>query len=249
MCGFLGTLSEFSHSSFLAALDLISHRGPDQTGYLSFDYSRRTLRLGFKRLSIQDLTPNGNQPMVSNNKRFVLLFNGEIYNFHELRSQLKSLGYTFNSRCDTEVLLNAWCEWGVDCLPKLDGMFAFCVFDSVDNTLTLVRDSFGIKPLYYFNSPSLLGFSSEINPLLSSLNIPRQINTDTSLTYLCDGSFDRSPDTFFKGIKRLMPGSLIQFSLTSLQVLTHRPWYTPSTFESASLSYSDSCDHFRHLFH
>lgn len=248
MCGFLGSFSQFDEDTFLSALDLISHRGPDQTGSLSFDFSLGTLRLGFKRLSIQDLSPNGNQPMVSHDKRFVLVFNGEIFNFHELRSQLLSLGYHFNSRCDTEVLLNAWSEWGIACLPKLDGMFAFCIFDSLTNTLTLVRDPFGIKPLYYFSSSTELCFSSEICAILSALKLPRTINYDTSFTYLFEGTYDRSQDTFFKNIKRLMPGYFIQFSLSTLQVVNHRPWYTPSILNPVSLSYSQSCEQFRELF-
>ena len=248
MCGFLGTFSNHDESLLYSSLELISHRGPDQTGSVEYPFPHGTLRFGFKRLSIQDLTSNGNQPFLSIDNRFALIFNGEIYNFHELRSQLQTLGYQFSSKCDTEVLLYSWSEWGLDCLTKLDGMFAFAVFDRITNMLTLARDPFGIKPLYYFNSSSELAFSSEINPILNSLALPRKLDFDVSLTYLFEGIYDRSQHTFYKNIKRLMPGYFIQFSLDTLKVVNHRPWYNPSLIPSSTFSYSQACEQFRHLF-
>src|SRR5690606_23971246 len=129
------------------ALRCLRHRGPNDHGVETWACQTATVALGQTRLSVIDLTSGGHQPMVSDKGDHVLVFNGEIYNYRELRADLKMLGHTFRTQSDTEVLLAAWQEWGEDCLPKLDGMFAFGIHDRRRDKLFLARDPFGIKPL------------------------------------------------------------------------------------------------------
>src|SRR6185436_14475707 len=125
--------------------DAIAHRGPDGEGF----YSDRFVALGHRRLAIIDLSPAGHQPMVSSDEQLALSYNGEVYNFQELRAELEQLGHQFRSRTDSEVVLNAWRQWGPACVTRFNGMFAFALWDKREQALYLVRDRFGIKPIYY----------------------------------------------------------------------------------------------------
>jgi asparagine synthase (glutamine-hydrolysing) len=175
MCGIAGKVSSnFKHGEMNESLSRMEHRGPDDSGSLEISANNWSLSLGQTRLSIIDLSQGGHQPFTSIDQDLILVFNGEIYNFKEIRSYLVSAGYRFKSESDTEVLLNAWIHWGVDCLPKIKGMFAFTVYDKKKNLLTIVRDAFGIKPLFYYESFENFAFASEINALKSL--IPNQIN-------------------------------------------------------------------------
>ena len=127
--------------------DVLAHRGPDGEG----QYIDSFFGTGHRRLAILDLTPAGHQPMVSANKQFILSYNGQIYNFQELRAELERLGHQFHSKTDSEVVLNSWVEWGESCVHRFNGMFAFSIWDKRTRTLFLVRDRYGIKPLYYAN--------------------------------------------------------------------------------------------------
>ena len=150
MCGILGASFQnhkIDSTTFNDALELMSHRGPDSSGTWIHDSYHDGL--GFKRLSIIDLTQNGDQPLISSCGNYKIVFNGEIYNFKLLRKKLLDTGYVFNSRTDTEVLLNAYIEWGIDCLDKIDGMFAFAIYDFTNHSIFLARDIAGQKPLYY----------------------------------------------------------------------------------------------------
>src|SRR2546425_1064694 len=152
MCGIAGLVGKNPSDCIPAMLQSIEHRGRDDEGiWISepLDESGRRVSLGHRRLSIIDPSSAGHQPMLSTNGRFVITLNGEIYNYRELREQLKSKGHNFRTQTDTEVLLAAWAEWGVECLPRLNGMFAFALWDERERTLTLARDRVGIKPLYY----------------------------------------------------------------------------------------------------
>ena len=170
MCGIVGsfTINPWLEDStrFTAALDALHHRGPNDRGLEVFTIGKGRLSLGHTRLSIIDLSTGGHQPMSCISGRYTIVFNGEIYNYRELRIEMQKLGYIFYTETDTEVLLVCWAHWGADCLPKLVGMFAFVVFDCEANTLTCVRDAFGIKPLFYSLKPDGLQFASEI-PALS----------------------------------------------------------------------------------
>ena len=155
----------------------VEHRGRDDSGtWVSepIDASGRRACLGHRRLAIIDTSPAGHEPMFSHDGRYVLTFNGEIYNYRELREELRSLGHEFRTDCDAEVLLEAISEWGWDAVGRFNGMFAFAVWDNKDRTLTLVRDHVGIKPLYYTfipahaDSPAAFVFGSEIKAILAS---------------------------------------------------------------------------------
>jgi asparagine synthase (glutamine-hydrolysing) len=209
MCGIAGFAFPENISAPLpdvkSALMDLSHRGPDDEGFLAFNtlvptpitsdisanYQDANLFLLFRRLSIIDLSPAGHQPMVSENGRFALVFNGEIYNFKELRRELINLNVTFHSDSDSEVLLNAWMQWGSECLPRLIGMFSFAIYDALKQNITLVRDAFGIKPLFYFLNENKLAFASEINTLKTLLpNIKLSPNGQSAYDYLVWGSYD-----------------------------------------------------------
>ncbi len=148
------------------SLDLLRHRGPNARHHKLIQITpEAVVVLGHTRLSIIDLSYAASQPMSSLDGRFTMIFNGELYNFIELRSQLMNMGHVFTSNSDTEVLLQAWIRWGTKCLTQIVGMFSFVVFDARENTLTCVRDAFGIKPFFYIHDKTKFLFSSEPSAL------------------------------------------------------------------------------------
>lgn len=182
-----------------------AHRGPDSTGI----YTSQGITLGHNRLSIIDLSPLGNQPMKSRDGRFVISFGGEIYNYRELRKELEG-GYSFASKTDTEVILAGFAKWGERVFARLQGMFAFALWDNQERTLFLARDPVGIKPLYYYFSASRLIFSSEIKAILEHLEIPRRIDLEALNLYL-RVNYVPAPLTMFSGIRKLMPGHVLTY--------------------------------------
>lgn len=224
----------------------IRHRGPDDEGYLCIDTSTNqiefafgkdthpelknqltplsqvndvNLAFGFRRLAIQDLSVNGHQPMSDFTKKIFIVFNGEIYNFIELREELKSRGYQFNSMTDTEVILNAYLEWGEACVKKFNGMWAFAIWDTRTKTLFCSRDRFGIKPFYYANQNNQFVFASEIKALLES--VPAEKNEETLYKYLCFDEIDTSEETFFKNIKKLPAGHNLVIQQQQLKITSY----------------------------
>lgn len=204
---------------------LISHRGPDDLGIEELESGNFSLSLIHTRLSIIDLSERGSQPFVSQDGRWRLVFNGEIYNFIELREELSLLGCGFRTSSDTEVLLWAWIRWGELALPKLRGMFSFVVFDLHEQTATAVRDSFGIKPLYFCLTDKAVGFASELSAVRKLLSGHDSMDYKSAYEYLAFGLYDRGERTFFDGILSVRPGELavVDFSGTSLH-LNRRVW-------------------------
>lgn len=199
MCGFvawIGRNQEADKHSLTRMLNVIRHRGPDDEGL----FFSKNVGLGFRRLAILDLTPAGHQPMSSANNRYTIVFNGEIYNYIEIRAELIGKGYNFRSNTDTEVLLNAYIEWGEECLTRLNGMWAFLVFDKENNTIFGARDRFGMKPLYYYDSGSVLLFASEIKAIRVSGNYRESLNHRVCASYFHEKRLDDTNDTFFAGI-------------------------------------------------
>jgi asparagine synthase (glutamine-hydrolysing) len=182
--------------------DAITHRGPDGEG----QYVEGPVGLGHRRLAIIDLSPAGHQPMITRDGRYVLTYNGEIYNFQELRTELESLRYQFRSRTDSEVLLYALAEWGVKALERFNGMFAFVLWDKKEKTLTLARDRYGIKPLYYTFAGNTLLFGSEIKAILAHSAYRTNLDREALLEYFTFQNFftDR---TLFKNIMLMPQGS------------------------------------------
>src|SRR5437867_7327911 len=172
MCGIFGYYSEQSNRPAVEDLDrcrdTLRHRGPD----MASNFQDRGLYLGFRRLAIIDLSADGNQPMASPDGRFTIVFNGEIYNFVELRAELERQGAWFRGHSDTEVLLYLYAKSGLQCLDKLNGMFAFGLYDKLERTLLLVRDRLGVKPLFYWKQGQTLAFASEIRALRGLPDFP-----------------------------------------------------------------------------
>lgn len=208
MCGIAGiyTINKKPADSLLIKqmTDCLMHRGPDDIGI----YVNENIALGHTRLSIIDLSSAGHQPMANREETLFIVFNGEIYNFKELRNELEKLGYQFSSKTDTEVILYSYQEWGKDCVKKINGMFAFAIFDKKKQQVFLARDRMGEKPLYYYFDNEKFLFASEIKSILKDKNIARQIDSQGMVNYFMFGH-SIAPDTIYKGIKKLLPGECI----------------------------------------
>jgi len=203
MCGIIGVLGELpKQEKFIKARDEMMHRGPDDAGV--FYDNKDGIALGHRRLAIIDLSKSGRQPFASNDGRFILVFNGEIYNYLELRKELESW-YNFKTNTDTEVLLATYIKWGEKSLQRLQGMFAFSIWDKKNKSLFIARDRLGIKPLYYAENKNSFYFSSEIKGILKFNVIPRYLNKQAFLDYL-SYRYVLGKFTFFKGIYSLLPG-------------------------------------------
>ena len=220
MCGIAGIVSRDPQTLIGPMLQSIEHRGRDDEGVWTSDPIDETGRracLGHRRLAIIDPTPAGHEPMLSPDGRFVLTFNGEIYNFRELRDELRQRGHEFKTDCDAEVLLAAIAEWSWESLARLNGMFAFAVWDNRERTLTLVRDHVGIKPLYYAQTRDAFVFGSEIKAILASQLLEPRIDAEALhqfLTFL----WAPDPNTLFAGVKTVPPGHYLQYKNNEVKV-------------------------------
>jgi asparagine synthase (glutamine-hydrolysing) len=212
MCGIAGVLHRDGRAASAAIMekmaDLLAHRGPDGQGY----FCNGPIALGHRRLSIIDLTEASRQPMASKDGRFVITYNGEIYNFRELRAELSARGHLFKSTGDTEVLLAAISEWGLEAIQRLNGMFAFGVWDGRERTLTIVRDRFGVKPVYYAQVDGALLFASEIKAFRAYPSFRTRMDVEGLTEYLSFQNFftDR---TLFDGVRLLPAGCYLQVPL------------------------------------
>jgi asparagine synthase (glutamine-hydrolysing) len=234
MCGITGYFSpkEIKADSFAKANNIIRHRGPDDFGYLFLnrDFSVSVPKdenlsdaqnmenfiggFGFRRLSIIDLSSNGHQPMSYNSEKLWIVFNGEIYNYIELRTELVKKGHLFKSNTDTEVILAAYMEWGVNCLQRFNGMWSFALLDIEKRQLICSRDRLGIKPFYYHYDGHEFGFGSEIKQLLEIFPNLRNANKRVLFDYLALGAYgNETEETFFDQIKKLPAGSYFIFDL------------------------------------
>lgn len=222
MCGICGIINfngqpteeENLHSMMRA----MKHRGPDDEG----TYIDDKIGLGFVRLSIIDLSVHGHQPMIDASGQFVIVFNGEIYNYVELKEELTSKGYQLRSGSDTEVLLYSYIEWGKACLDKLNGMFAFAILNKKEKTVFLVRDRFGVKPLYYYQDNNSFIFCSEIPPILKVYNQKSQPDYQAVYDFIVYNRTDQSESTFFRNIYKLPHSSFIEISGNKIE---RKKWY------------------------
>ncbi len=205
--------------------DALAHRGPDDAGMLVAP----PVVLGHRRLSILDLSSGGHQPMSSPDGRYWITFNGEIYNFKELAAELEELGDEFQTTCDTEVLIAAYARWGSDALPRLNGMFAFAIWDREQQQLFCARDRFGVKPFYYTLVDGRFRFASEIKALFTDSRVPRRANDPRVVDFLAFGFTDHTPETLFDGIFQLPAGS--QMTIVPGQTgFEPRRWYAVESF-------------------
>lgn len=223
MCGIFGAFDPrgVDVERLAAGLASLRHRGPDARSHALKANGR--LFFGHARLKVIDVSDSANQPMTSHDDRFTIIFNGEIYNYQALRSEIGDR-WQWRTSSDTEVLVAAWALWGSACLDKFVGMFAFAIHDAQLGELTLVRDRFGIKPLYRIKVGEAIFFASEIPPLLRFLpNV--QADNSTILTYLQNGLYDHGVHTFFVGVESVAPASLVTIDLKT-GALSQRQWYS-----------------------
>lgn len=212
MCGICGFISKqnITRDELHAMNETMLHRGPDDGGAELYPVKHGyVLGLAQRRLSIMDLSEMGHQPMDSPDGRISLVYNGEIYNFRELRKQLQ--GYPFRSDCDTEVILAAYLKWGISCVERFNGMFAIGLYDRETDTMYLVRDRIGKKPLYYELEDENLYFGSELKPLMKRQGFRQELRTEVLSRYLFQ-QYIAEPDTIFRNVYKLCPGEILSFS-------------------------------------
>lgn len=217
MCGICGFVSrqKISVEQLVEMNDTMYHRGPNDSGAQIYPMKDGfAVGLAQRRLSILDLSPSGHQPMHSKDGRVSLVFNGEIYNFSELKKELSD--YSFCSTCDTEVILAAYLKWGIDCVKKLNGMFAIAIFDRETQALHLVRDRIGKKPLYYWFENGNLVFASELKPIMACPGFAKRIQTGVLPRYLYQ-QYINGPETVFENVYKVAPGERITFVNGKLQ--------------------------------
>ena len=261
--------------NLIDATGIIKHRGPDDEGFLTWvpgqqpevwagddtatstknhwNYNKLSpdarFKVGFghRRLSILDLSPAGHQPMVYQKAGLAITFNGEVYNYLEIKAELDRLGHWFTSTSDTEVILHAWEEWGIKCLDKFNGMFAFVILDYNNKELYAVRDRFGVKPLYYYKSESALYFASEIKQIRTSPDYKFRMNETVARQFLATGAVDHTEDTFDVKIKHVPCGHYLYMDLSNDRgEFEKKRWYTlkPSKWTG---SYDEAVVQFRNL--
>lgn len=244
MCGICGifSISPIKSDFIVRMNNILKHRGPDDEGYLLYDFDKililtgndskvdgqkifeknGNLFLGHRRLSILDLSPAGHQPMSDISQKIWIVFNGEIYNYIELREILEKKGYKFKSNTDTEVIINSYLEWGYNCVNYFDGMWAFVIFDSDKKILFGSRDRFGVKPLYFHLDSNLLIFASEIKAIVNSGLYQKQINKKHLADYLIFCYEEQYPLCFFENIYPLKPSYNFEFNLKTFQLKVFR---------------------------
>lgn len=231
MCGICGFVSNRSQTldTLIEMNTLLSHRGPDDHGEEIYQISNgKYVGFAHRRLSIIDLSEKGHQPMHSVDKRVSVVFNGEIYNYQELRDELKS--YRFVSNCDTEVIIAAYLKWGIDFVHKINGMFAIALLDRDTDTVYLIRDRIGKKPLFYYkDSDNSVVFSSELKSILRSTLFRKQINQDVvgRFLYRC---YIIAPDTIYKNTYKLEPGSVME--ITGDSIRKYKYWDVASKYNA-----------------
>ena len=236
MCGIIGAVNfDIDHS----ILDLIKRRGPDDSGLETFSSHGHHVAFGHRRLSIVDLSPAGHQPMTTEDGRYTIVFNGEIYNHTEIRAQLKQS--VFRGHSDTETILYALSELGIDAVKSFNGIFGFCLFDHIAGKLFLARDPFGVKPVYYFITEKQLCFSSEIRPINALIDDNVSLDHLATLLRL---RYLPAPFTIYKNIKKLRPGHFIEISLEKEQISYRELPYIDVCHKQKNLSYAQALEEY-----
>lgn len=265
MCGIAGYYSlskeRIDIQRFKSLMDTIKHRGPDDYGYALFNSRSGESRFvedpangscsfipdiifGHRRLSIIDLSQSGRQPMADETGNLWIVYNGEVYNYIELREELKSFGHAFRTQSDTEVILKSYAQWGEGCLNRFNGMFAFALWDRRNRRLFCARDRVGVKPFYYYLDKGRFVFASEIKALLE-MDIGSGPNRQIIYDYLSQGLLDHTYDTFFSGIKQLKPAHYLVVAKDDFQV---KRWWDLEDNELSSLTEEEYARRFYELF-
>jgi len=273
MCGIFGIISDkiVDIQKLSKVSRVIKHRGPDDEGFLLFnkddgeyeqycgedtiqditylllnDTKRFNAAFLHRRLAIIDLSPTGHQPMTYNANKLWITYNGEVYNYIEIRAELSAKGYTFNSYTDTEVILASYQEWGTECVNHFNGMWAFAIWDSFNHIIFLSRDRVGIKPLYYYHKDSKFIFCSEIKGIKTYLDNNLTLNEKKIYEYLVRGQIfvGESEDTILEEVKQLMPGSNLVLNQNNISINK----YWSLTLTRNRLSFNDNVERFSELF-
>lgn len=239
MCGLAG-LVDFRGQSDIEILrkmtDRLYHRGPDDGGYFFEGFEQAQIGLGQRRLSVLDLSDHGHQPMFFGN--LTLVYNGEVYNFNEIRLELESQGYSFDSTSDTEVVLKAYHKWGIDAVHHFNGMFAIAIFDSIDQTLTLIRDRAGVKPLFWYKKDGLFLFASELKCFHDHPAFERELN-HVGLSLFLQYGYIPQPHTIFKHANKLEAGHSLELNLRSSEIKIVKFWDVINYYNQPKLIISD----------
>ena len=246
MCGIAGCYhvnKEVDHDRFEEMVDIISYRGPDDRG----TFYEGNLALGHRRLSIIDLSEAGHQPFVSSDDRYVIVYNGEIYNYKELRDELKDKGSVFRTETDTEVLLASYDHWGSECVKHFNGMWAFAIYDRQENKLFLSRDRFGVKPLYYYHKDDTFIFASEEKQIIKMTGQRFKVNRPRLMEYMMRGVHDHTEETMFLDIMQLRGGCSMVFDLNDNTKTVTRYFRLEDVAESAE-SFEEAAADFEKCF-
>ncbi|GGB55294.1 asparagine synthetase B [Oceanisphaera marina] len=239
MCGIAG-LIDFRHQSDIEILkkmtDALLHRGPDDGGYLFDEYESSQVALGHRRLSVLDLSNHGHQPMTFNH--LTMIYNGEVYNFKEIRIELKKQGYSFESHSDTEVILKAYHKWGTSAVHRFNGMFAIAIFDSQKQTLTLIRDRAGVKPLYWYQKDGLFMFASELKSFHEHPAFVKELNHDGLALFLQYGYIPQ-PHTIFNHTHKLQAGHVLELNTQNAQFNIKKYWDVIDCYNQPKLVVSE----------
>ncbi len=239
MCGLVGFIAEKRQDNAIdAMLDQLAYRGPDDRGVLISSESGHHVHLGQNRLAIQDTSKKGHQPFVSQCGNLVIVFNGEVYNFHAIKARLEKLGHAFISGSDTEVILYAYKQWGIACVDEFIGMFAFAILDKIQQHIIIVRDRAGVKPLYYYHDQQVFAFSSELKSFHQLDSFDKKLNYAALPNYFQFG-YIAAPDTIFEGAYKLKPGHYLTYDLKSATYETKQYWDLEDYYLQAKFSHSE----------
>jgi asparagine synthase (glutamine-hydrolysing) len=238
MCGISGFIDHNQKSSeevLVKMTNTLYHRGPDGSGYEFFQSNNHQIGLGHRRLSIIDLSETGKQPM--NFKHIWITFNGEVYNYNEIKNELIALNHQFIGHSDTEVILHAYAQWGISCIEKFIGMFAFVIYDSISQEIYCVRDRAGIKPFFYYWQDRLFLFASELKAFHQHPQFKKEINLDAVAAFMQFGNVP-TPHCIFKNCYKLKPGHYLKFSLHTSEILIHKYWDVYDAYNKPKLDIS-----------
>lgn len=239
MCGIVGFIDYNKRSSkekLKKMTDVLHHRGPDDSGYSFYDEEKQHIALGHRRLSILDLSTHGHQPMVF--EQYEIAYNGEVYNFKEIREELEPLGYSFESDSDTEVILKAYHQWGIKAVDRFNGMFAISIYDKSKQKLILIRDRAGVKPLYWYWKDGLFMFSSELKSFHEHADFQKSINKDALALYLQYG-YILQPYTIFEHTHKLQSGHYLEFDIQSSTFNIIKYWDVIDFYNKPKLDMSE----------
>ncbi len=246
MCGITGFI-DFKKVSDADSLSLMTasiiHRGPDDLGNELFEAPNANVGFGFRRLSIIDLSPLGHQPMHFEEKGLTIVFNGEIYNYREIKKELEAAGYTFRSGSDTEVILKSYDRWGTACVERFIGMFAIAIYDSVRGKVILFRDRAGVKPLFWYHRDGLILFGSELKTFSAHKGFKKDIDFDALSLYFQRG-YISAPYTIFKHTHKLLPGHFLEIDLKNQSLSEKKYWDVVDAYNApkSTLSYAEAME-------